>query len=57
VEIRFLKAFSDRQLIDHRRDEDVRNKIEIVDINSRIKYYQLDLLQHPGGTEENRFHE
>jgi hypothetical protein len=54
--MRYLKAFSERQLIDHRRNENVRNEIQIFDINARIKFYQLELMQHLGGMEQNRFH-
>jgi hypothetical protein len=54
--MRFLKAFSERQLIHHRRNEDARNEIQTFDINARMEYFQLELPQHLGGTEQNRFH-
>jgi hypothetical protein len=42
------------RLIDHRRNEDIREEIQIIDINSRIEDYQMKWLQHLGRMEQNR---
>jgi hypothetical protein len=36
-EMRFLRSVAGYRLIDHRRNEDIREEIQIIDINSRIK--------------------
>jgi hypothetical protein len=46
AEVRFLRSVAAYRLIDHRRNEDVREVLQIIDINSRIKDYQIKLLQH-----------
>jgi hypothetical protein len=42
------------RLIDHRRNEDVKEELQITDINSRIKDYQIKWLQHSERMEQNR---
>jgi hypothetical protein len=39
AEMHFLRSVAGYQLIDHRRDEDIREELQIIDINSRIKGY------------------
>jgi hypothetical protein len=40
---------------DHRRNEDVSEELQIVDINSRIKDYHMKWLQYLGRVEQNTF--
>jgi hypothetical protein len=42
------------RVIDHRRNEGIREEILIIDINSRIKDYQIKWLQHLERMEQNR---
>jgi hypothetical protein len=44
------------RLIGHRRNEDIREELQIIDINSRIKDYQIKWLQHLERMEQNRIH-
>jgi hypothetical protein len=41
AEMRFLRLLGGYRLIDQRRNEDVREELQIIDINSRIKDYQI----------------
>jgi hypothetical protein len=52
-EMRFLRSVAGYRLIDHRRNEDIREEIQIIDINSRIKDYQIKWLQHLERMEQN----
>jgi hypothetical protein len=54
AEMRFLRSVAGYRLTDHRRDEDIREEIQIKDINSRIKDYQIKWLQHLERMEQNR---
>jgi hypothetical protein len=54
AEMRFLRSAAGYRLIDHRRNEDLREEIQIVDINSRINDYQIKWLQHLERMEQNR---
>jgi hypothetical protein len=54
AEMRFLRSVAGYRLIDHRRNEDVREELQIVDINSRIKDYEIKWLQHLERMEQNR---
>jgi hypothetical protein len=42
------------RLIDHRRNKDIREELQIIDINSRIKDYQIQWLKHLERMEQNR---
>jgi hypothetical protein len=53
AEIRFLRSVAGYRLIDHRRNEDIREEIQIININSRIKDYQIKWLQHLKRTKQN----
>jgi hypothetical protein len=55
AEMRFLRSVAGYRLIDHRRNEDIREELQIIDINSRIKDYQIKWLQHLKRMEQNRF--
>jgi hypothetical protein len=46
AEMRFLRSAAGYRLIDHRRNEDTREELQIIDINSRITDYQIKWLQH-----------
>jgi hypothetical protein len=54
AEMRFLRSVAGYRLIDHRRNEDIREELQIIDINSRIKDYQIKWLQHLERMEQNR---
>jgi hypothetical protein len=54
AEMRFLTSVAGYRLIDHRRNEDIREGIQIIDINSRIKDYQIKCLQRLERMEQNR---
>jgi hypothetical protein len=54
AEMRFLRSAAGYRLIDHRRNEELREEIQIIDINSRIKDYQIKWLQHLERMEQNR---
>jgi hypothetical protein len=54
AEMRFLRSVAGYRLIDHRRNEDIREELQIIDINSRIKDYQIKWLQHVERMEQNR---
>jgi hypothetical protein len=54
AEMRFLRSVAGNRLIDHRRNEGIREEIQIIDINSRIKDYQIKWLQHLERMEQNR---
>jgi hypothetical protein len=57
AEMRFLRSVAGYRLIDHRRNEDKREEIQIIDINSGIKDYQIKWLQHLERMERNRIPE
>jgi hypothetical protein len=40
----FLRSVAGYRLIDHRHNGDIREKLQIIDINSRIKDYQIKWL-------------
>jgi hypothetical protein len=42
------------RLIDYRRNEDIREELQIIDINSRIKNYKIKWLQNFERMEQNR---
>jgi hypothetical protein len=42
------------RLIDQRRNEGIREELQIIDINSRIKDYHINWLQHLERMEQNR---
>jgi hypothetical protein len=46
AEMRFLRPVAGYRLIDNRRNEDIREELLIIDVNSRIKDYQIKWLQH-----------
>jgi hypothetical protein len=51
--MRYLKAYSEHQLIEHRRNEDVRNELQTFDLNARnVTSWSCC---KTGGTERNRF--
>jgi hypothetical protein len=50
----FLRSVAGYRLIDHRCNEDTREELQIIDINSRIKDYQIKWLQHLERMEQNR---
>jgi hypothetical protein len=52
--MRFLRSVAGYRLTDHRRNEDIREELQIIDINSRIKDYQIKWLQHLERKEQNR---
>jgi hypothetical protein len=52
--MRLLRSVAGYRLIDHRRNEDIREEIQIIDVNSRIKDYQTKWLQHLERMEQNR---
>jgi hypothetical protein len=54
AEMRFLRSVAGQGLIDHRRNEDIREELQIIDINSRMKDYQIKWLQHLERMEQNR---
>jgi hypothetical protein len=54
AEMRSLRSLAGYRLIDHRRNEDIRGELQIIDINSRIKEYQIKWLQHLQRIEHNR---
>jgi hypothetical protein len=54
AEMHFLRSVAGYRLIDHRRNEHIREKLQIMDINSRIKDYQIKWLQHLERMEQNR---
>jgi hypothetical protein len=41
AQMRFLRSMAGYRLIDHRRNEDIREERQIQDINSRIKDYEI----------------
>jgi hypothetical protein len=41
AEMRFLRSVAGYRLIDHRCNEDIRYELQIIDINSRNKDYQI----------------
>jgi hypothetical protein len=47
AEMRFLRAVSGYRLIDHRCHEVIREELQI-DVNSRIKYYQIKVARARG---------
>jgi hypothetical protein len=54
AEMRFLRSMAGYRLIDHRRNEDIREELQIIDKNSRIEDYQIKWLQHLERMEQNR---
>jgi hypothetical protein len=50
----FLRSVAGYRLIDHRRSECIREELQITDINSRIKYYQMKWLKNLERMEQNR---
>jgi hypothetical protein len=44
--MRFQRSVAGYRLIDHRRNEDIREELHLLDINSRIKDYHIKWLQH-----------
>jgi hypothetical protein len=54
AEMRFLRSVAGYRLIHRRRNEDIREELQITVINSRIKVYQIKLLQHLERLEQNR---
>jgi hypothetical protein len=54
AEMPFLRSVAGYRLIDHGRNEDVREELQITDINSIIKDYQIKWLQHLERMEQNR---
>jgi hypothetical protein len=54
AEIRFLRSVAGYRLIDHRRNEGIREELQIIDINSRISDCQIKWLQHLERMEQNR---
>jgi hypothetical protein len=54
AEMRFLRSMTGYRLTYHRRNEDIREEIQIIDINPRIKDYQIKWLQHLERMEQNR---
>jgi hypothetical protein len=54
AEMHFLRSVAGYRLIDHRRNKDIREELQIMDINSRIKDYQIKWLQHLERMEQNR---
>jgi hypothetical protein len=54
AEMRFLRSVAGYRLIDHKRNEVIREELQIIDINSRIKDYQIKWLQHLERMEQNR---
>jgi hypothetical protein len=48
-----LRSVAGHRLIDHRRNEDIREELQIIDIYSRIKDYQIKWLQHLERLEQN----
>jgi hypothetical protein len=52
--MRFLISVAGYRLIDHRRNEGTRDELRIIDINSRIKDFQIKWLQHLERMEQNR---
>jgi hypothetical protein len=53
AKMRFLRSVAGYRLIDHRRNEDITEVIQIIDINSRITDYQIKWLQHFERMEQN----
>jgi hypothetical protein len=54
--MRFLSAGPGYRLTDlTQRNEDIREELKIVDINSRIKDYQINWLQRFGRMQQNGF--
>jgi hypothetical protein len=49
----FLRSVAGYRLIDHRRNDDIREELQIIDIDSGIKYYQIKWLQHSERMEQN----
>jgi hypothetical protein len=54
AEMRFLRSVAGYRLIYHRRNEDIREELQIIDTNSRTKDYQIKWLQHLERMEQNR---
>jgi hypothetical protein len=54
AEMRFLRSVAGNRLIDHRRNVDIKEEIQIIDTNSRIKNYQIKWLQQLERMEQNR---
>jgi hypothetical protein len=52
--MRFIRSVAGYRLIDHKRNEDIREELQIIDVNSRIKDYQIKWLQHLERMEQNR---
>jgi hypothetical protein len=50
----FLRSVAGYRSIDHRCNEDIREELQIIDINSRIKDYQIKWLQRLEIMEQNR---
>jgi hypothetical protein len=42
AEFRFLRSVAGYRLIDHRRNEDIREELQIIDIKSRISDFQIN---------------
>jgi hypothetical protein len=40
--MRFLRSVAGYRLIDQSRNKDIREELQIIDINSRIKDYQIN---------------
>jgi hypothetical protein len=55
AEIRFLRSVAGYRLIDHRRNEDIREELQIIDINSRISDCQIKWFQHLERMEQTEF--
>jgi hypothetical protein len=46
AEMRSLRSVAGYRLIDHRRNEDIREELKIIDTNSSNKGCQIKWLQH-----------
>lgn len=55
AEMRFLRAVAGYRLIDQRRSEDIRRELQIEDIISKIKNYQIKWLEHVERMNQDRF--
>jgi hypothetical protein len=54
AEMRFRRSVAGYSLIDHTRNDDVREELQIIDINSRTKDYEIKWLQHLERMVQNR---
>jgi hypothetical protein len=51
---RFLRSVEGYRLIGHRHNEDIREELQIIHINSIIEGFQIKWLQHLERMEQNR---